>query len=92
MTKEPPRGSARAGDEAAIARGEKALPEVIWVLDAQLAKGKWLLGIRLHPGGMRIWPGAQRVDKAGFGYSLPKVRAYLDAVQPRAGLPWRAES
>ena len=78
MTKEPPRGSARAGDEAAIARGEKALPEMIWVLDAQLAKGKWLLGRRLHPGGMRVWPGAQR-----GGESWLRVQLAQGACIPR---------
>src|SRR5262245_62909759 len=31
-------------DEAAIARGEKALPAVLSILEGQLATGKWLLG------------------------------------------------
>src|SRR5215813_2947704 len=31
-------------DEAAIARGEKALPAVISILEGHLAHGKWLLG------------------------------------------------
>jgi Glutathione S-transferase, C-terminal domain len=31
-------------DEDAIARGEKALPAVIGIVEGQLAKGKWVLG------------------------------------------------
>jgi glutathione S-transferase len=70
------------GDEAAIARGEKALPEVIRVLDAQLAKGKWLLGDDFTLVECAYGTVLNVVEKAGFGYSdFPKVRAYLDAIR-----------
>jgi glutathione S-transferase len=72
------------GDEAAIARGEKALPEVMRVLDAQLAKGKWLLGDDFTLVECAYGPVLNVVEKAGFGYSdFPKVRAYLDAIRSR---------
>jgi glutathione S-transferase len=32
------------GDHDARARGEKALPGVIAIIEGQLAKGKWILG------------------------------------------------
>jgi glutathione S-transferase len=72
------------GDEAAIARGEKALPEVMRVLDAHLAKGKWLLGDNFTLVECAYGPVLNVVEKAGFGYSdFPKVRAYLDAIRSR---------
>jgi glutathione S-transferase len=72
------------GDEAAIARGEKALPEVMRVLDAQLAKGKWLLGDDFTLVECAYGPVLNVVEKAGFGYGdFPKVRAYLEAIRSR---------
>ena len=38
---------------------------------------------------MRVWPGVNVVEKAGFGYGdFPKVRAYLDAIRSRPA--WKA--
>jgi glutathione S-transferase len=71
-------------DEDAIARGEKALPTVISVLEGQLAKGKWLLGDELSLVDCGYAPVLNVVEKAGFSYSdFPKVQAYLNAIRER---------
>jgi glutathione S-transferase len=54
------------------------------VLDAQLAKGKWLLSDDFTLVECAYGPVLNVVEKAGFGYSdFPKVRAYLDAIRSR---------
>jgi len=71
-------------DEAAIARGEKALPAVIAVLEGQLANGKWLLGNDFSMVDCGYGPILNVIEKAGFSYAdFPKVRAYLDAIRSR---------
>jgi glutathione S-transferase len=72
------------GDEEAIARGEKALPAVLEILEGQLAKGKWMLGNDFSLVDCAYGPVLNVVEKAGFGYSaFPKVQAYLDAIRSR---------
>ena len=54
------------------------------VIDAQLAKGKWLLGDDFTLLECAYGPVLNVVEKAGFGYSdFPKVRAYLDTIRSR---------
>jgi len=72
------------GDEAAIARGEKALPDVIAVLEGQLAKGKWMLGNDFSLVDCDYCPVLNVIEKAGFSFeNFPKVKAYLDACRAR---------
>jgi glutathione S-transferase len=75
-----------AGDQDAIARGEKALPTVIAVLEGQLAKGKWMLGNEFSLVDCDYCPVLNVIEKAGFNYrDFPKVQAYLDACRSRPG-------
>ena len=68
------------GDQDAIARGEKALPGVIGIVEGQLGKGKWMLGNEFSLVDCGYTPVLNVIEKAGFGYrDFPKVQAYLDA-------------
>lgn len=71
-------------DEAAIARGEKALPDVIAIAEVQLAKNKWLLGAEFSLVDCAYCPILNVIEKAGFSFAgFPKVNAYLDAIRSR---------
>ena len=71
-------------DEAAIARGEKALPAVISILEGQLAHGKWLLGSDFTLVECAYGPVLNVIEKAGFSFgTFPKVGSYLDAIRSR---------
>ena len=71
-------------DEAAIARGEKALPAVLSILEGQLAHGKWLLGENFTLVECDYAPVLNAIDKAGFSFgAFPKVGAYLEALRAR---------
>jgi glutathione S-transferase len=75
-------------DEAAIARGEKALPAVLSILDGQLATGKWLLGEEFTLADCAYGPILNVLEKAGFSFgAFPKVQAYLEALRARPA--WR---
>jgi glutathione S-transferase len=72
-------------DEDAIARGEKALPAVIGIVEGQVAKGKWVLGDNFTLVDCAYGPILNVIEKAGFSYSdFPKVRGYLDAIRSRS--------
>jgi len=72
-------------DEDAIARGEKALPDVLRIVDARLATSKWLLGNDFTLVDCAYGPILNITEKAGFNFSdFPKVRAYLDALRSRS--------
>lgn len=72
------------GDEAAIARGEKALPGVIGILEGRLANSQWLLGENLSLVDCAYGPVLNVVERAGFNFSeYPKVAGYLDAIRSR---------
>jgi glutathione S-transferase len=72
------------GDEAAIARGEKALPDVIAIVESQLAKHKWIMGDEFTLVECAYGPVLNVIEKAGFGFaSFPKTNAYLDAIRSR---------
>ena len=72
------------GDEAAIARGEKALPAVLSILEGQLAHGTWLLGDEFTLVECDYGPVLNAIEKAGFSFgAFPKVGAYLEALRSR---------
>ena len=71
-------------DEAAIARGEKALPDPIRIVDQHLADRKWMLGEEFSLVDCDYGPLFNVLDRAGFSFSdFPRVRAYLEAIRSR---------
>jgi glutathione S-transferase len=75
-------------DEDAIARGEKALPAVIRILEGQLANGTWLRGDDFTLVECAYGPILNVIEKAGFSFGeFPQVRAYLEAIRSRPA--WR---
>jgi len=73
------------GDEAAIARGEKALPDALAILEGQLAKHQWILGDDFSLVDCAYGPTLNAVEKASFSFGrFPKTNAYLDAIRARS--------
>jgi glutathione S-transferase len=73
-----------APDEAAIARGEKALPDPIAVIEGQLANKSWLLGTEFSLVDCAYCPVFDLLERAGFSFgAFPRVGAYLDAARVR---------
>lgn len=73
------------GDEAAIARGEKALPDVLRIIEGQLANGKWLLAPDFTLVDCGYGPVLNAIEKADFSFSeFPKVQTYLEAIRARS--------
>ncbi|MGH7985259.1 MAG: glutathione S-transferase family protein [Candidatus Binataceae bacterium] len=73
-----------APDEAAIARGEQALPAVIKIVEGQLADHKWILGDAFSLVDCAYGPVLNVIEKAGFGFNdFPKTGAYLAAIRAR---------
>ncbi len=71
-------------DEAAIARGEKALPDPIGIIDQHLATRTWMLGDEFSLVDCDYGPTLNVLDKAGFTFGdFPRVRAYLEAIRSR---------
>jgi glutathione S-transferase len=71
-------------DEAVVARGEKALPDVIRILETRLANSKWVLDAEFSLVDCAYCPILNVIEKAGFSFAeFPKVSAYLDAVRTR---------
>jgi glutathione S-transferase len=71
-------------DEATIARGEKALPDVIKIVEAQLSKNKWLPGPEFSLVDCAYCPILNVIEKAGFSFAgFPRVNAYLDTIRSR---------
>jgi glutathione S-transferase len=71
-------------DEAAIARGEKALLDPIRVIEQHLANRKWMMGDEFSLVDCDYGPTLNVLDKAGFTFGdFPQVRAYLDAIRSR---------
>src|SRR5260370_2433484 len=56
-------------DEATIARGEKALPGVIAIVQTQLSKHKWLSGAAFSLVDCAYCPILNVIDKAGFSFA-----------------------
>ena len=72
-------------DEDAIARGEKALPDVIRIVEGKLAKSKWLLGNDFTLVDCAYAPILNITEKAGFSFAeFPNVRAYMEAIRSRS--------
>jgi len=72
------------GDEAAIARGEKALPDVINIIEGHLAKNKWMLGDEFTLVDCAYGPVLNVIEKAGFSLApFTKVNAYMSALRNR---------
>lgn len=72
------------GDQDAIARGEKALPGVIEIIESHLASRQWLLGREFSLVDCGYGPVLNVIEKAGFSFSrFPKVAAYLGAIRSR---------
>jgi glutathione S-transferase len=70
-------------DEAAIARGEKTLPDPLRVVENHLANQKWMLG-EFSLVDCDYGPTFNVLDKAGFSFGdFPHVRAYLEAIRSR---------
>ena len=71
-------------DEGAIARGEKALPDVLRIVDGHLAKGKWMLGDEFTLVDCAYGPVLNVLQAAGFSFAeFPRVQKYLDAIRAR---------
>ncbi len=71
-------------DEATVARGEKALPTPLGVVEVQLAKNRWMLGSDFSLVDCPYCPVLNVVEKAGFSFGeFPRVGAYLDAMRSR---------
>jgi glutathione S-transferase len=71
-------------DEAAIARGEKALPDPIRVIEQHLANRKWMMGDEFSLVDCDYGPTLNVLDKAGFTFGdFPQVHAYLEAIRSR---------
>ena len=75
-------------DEAAIARGEKALPAVLQIVEGQLADHQWILG-DFSLVDCAYGPIISVIEKANFSYGdFPRIKAYLDAIRERPA--WKA--
>ena len=73
-----------APDEATIARGEKALPDVVRVVEGRLAGNRWVLGAEFSLVDCAYCPILNVIEKAGFSFAeFPNVTAYLAAVRAR---------
>jgi glutathione S-transferase len=71
-------------DEDAIARGEKALPDVVRIVDGHLAKGKWMLGDEFTLVDCAYGPVLNVLERAGFSFAeFPRVQKYLNAIRSR---------
>ncbi len=71
-------------DEAIVARGEKALPPALAIVEGQLAENKWLLGAEFSLVDCAYCPVLNVIEKAGFSLAeFPKTSAYLDACRAR---------
>jgi glutathione S-transferase len=71
-------------DEAAIVRGEKALPDPLGIVNQHLAKNEWMLGDEFSLVDCDYGPTLNVLDKAGFTFGdFPRVRDYLEAIRSR---------
>ena len=71
-------------DEATVARGEKAMPTPIRVVEGELAKNRWMLGADFSLADCAYCPILNVIEKARFSFAeFPRVSAYLDALRAR---------
>jgi glutathione S-transferase len=70
-------------DEAAIARGEKALPDPLRIIEQHLANHEWMLG-EFSLVDCDYGPTFNVLEKAGFAFNdFPHVKDYLGAIRSR---------
>jgi glutathione S-transferase len=70
-------------DEAAIARGEKALPDPLRIIEQHLANHEWMLG-EFSLVDCDYGPTYNVLEKAGFAFNdFPHVKDYLEAIRSR---------
>ncbi len=75
-------------DEAIVARGEKAMPTALAIVEDQLTKTRWLVGAEFSLVDCAYCPVLNVVEKAGFSLAgFPKTNAYL--VSCRARPAWQ---
>jgi glutathione S-transferase len=75
-------------DEAVVARGEKALPDAIRILEDRLTNTRWLLGGEFSLVDCAYCPILNVIEKAGFSLAeFPRVSGYLEA--SRASPAWK---
>ena len=71
-------------DEAAIARGEMALPGTIRIIESHLQSKQWMLGADFSLIDCDYGPTFNVIDRAGFSFGdFPRVREYLEAFRAR---------
>jgi len=71
-------------DEATVARGEKALPDPLKVVEGQLTKNRWMLGTEFSLVDCAYCPILNVVEKVGFSFAeFPRASAYLGAIRER---------
>jgi glutathione S-transferase len=71
-------------DEAAIARGEKALPDPLRIIEQHLITRKWMLGNDFSLVDCDYGPTLSVLEKAGFSFAdFPKISRYIEAIRSR---------
>ncbi len=71
-------------DEAVVARGEKALPGVLAIVEGQLSRDGWFLGPEFSLVDCAYCPVLNVIDRAGFSFAeFPRIGAYLAALRAR---------
>jgi glutathione S-transferase len=76
------------GDEDAIARGYKALPDILNIVEGHLVTNRWMLGNEFSLVECDYGPVLNVLEKAGFEVrAFPHVHAYLEAIRSRVA--WR---
>jgi glutathione S-transferase len=74
----------RPVDEAAVARGEQALPAALAILEDHLGDNKWMMGSEFGLVDCAYCPVLNVIEKSGFGFTeFPRVAAYLVASRAR---------
>jgi glutathione S-transferase len=78
------RVSGIAVDEAAVAQGEQAMKAALPIVEAHLARNRWMLGSEFSLVDCDYCPILNVVEKAGFSFAdFPNVSAYLDRLRTR---------
>jgi glutathione S-transferase len=70
--------------EAAIKRGEEALPAPLAILEDRLAQNKWMMGAEFGLVDCAYCPVLNVIEKSGFSFTkYPRVQAYLGTCRVR---------
>jgi GST-like protein len=71
--------------EAAVKRGEEALPAALTILEDHLAQNKWMMGAEFGLVDCAYCPMLNVIEKSNFSFTqFPRVQAYLDACRARS--------